>query len=306
MQVRDLRLLIYFTQIAHAGSVRGAAERLGVSPPVVSQALRDLEEVVGATLVRRTTRQFALTEAGRDLQEEADAMSHHAAAALDVGNDTSPVTGQLHLSVPAELSVSWLPRLLASYRLAHPGVHVAVQSEDAHAKLGQNKIDLAIRASYRPSANAAQRMRPEPLAILPLECVSAFPEEDRNESLTSRLERIGLLGIHPETQTVLRALDPSGAPIEVSLPPIATASDRLTLYGMARQGLGAALLIGETVAADLAAGRLHRVARDFDFGVVGVQFLTADPMPSRAVRAFIKTVGELESLQQKPGRVQPH
>ncbi|MEM9045086.1 MAG: LysR family transcriptional regulator [Pseudomonadota bacterium] len=288
MLVRDLRLLFYFTQIAHAGSIRGAAEALGVSPPVVSQALRDLEDCVGTTLVRRTTRQFALTDAGQLLRAEADAMRRHAAAALEVASEDRPVDGDLRLSVPAELALSWMPRLLADYRAAYPAVRVSMTSDDLHTPLGQNAVDLAIRASYRPTAEAAGRMHPKPIAILPLECVSAYPEEEPEEPLDARLTRIGLLGIDPNSRMQLHAIDPTGASVEIALLPIATASDRLALYGMARSGLGAALLIGETVAADLAAGRLHKLAPGYNFGVVGVQVLAADPKPSPAARAFMR------------------
>ncbi|MEO1688390.1 MAG: LysR family transcriptional regulator, partial [Pseudomonadota bacterium] len=45
-----LRLLATFAEIARTGSMRDAAQSLNVSQPAVTQALRALEEHVGASL----------------------------------------------------------------------------------------------------------------------------------------------------------------------------------------------------------------------------------------------------------------
>lgn len=56
--------LRYFWTVAHAGSVRGAAEKLGVSQPSVSAQLKLLEEALGKDLFLRSGRKLILTEAG--------------------------------------------------------------------------------------------------------------------------------------------------------------------------------------------------------------------------------------------------
>ena len=56
-----------FAAIAQHGSLRAAAEALGIKPSTVSHQLRNLEEQLGTALFIRSTRAISLTEAGRAL-----------------------------------------------------------------------------------------------------------------------------------------------------------------------------------------------------------------------------------------------
>ena len=51
-----LRLLTTFEAVARLGSMREAATALNVTQPAVTQALKALEEHVGAVLIDRSTR----------------------------------------------------------------------------------------------------------------------------------------------------------------------------------------------------------------------------------------------------------
>ena len=67
----DHKLLRQFLAVADAGSVRGAAARLNVSQPPLTQAIKRLEDDLGIVLFHRLPKGMALTEAGRVLAEEA-------------------------------------------------------------------------------------------------------------------------------------------------------------------------------------------------------------------------------------------
>ena len=85
----NLRQLQYLVAAADAGSVSGAARTLGVSQPVVSRALRNLEREYQVALFRLSGRSLGLTEAGRavvtsarnalDAIEDVDRTAHRAA-----------------------------------------------------------------------------------------------------------------------------------------------------------------------------------------------------------------------------------
>ena len=63
---------LYFWTIAREGSTAGAAKRLRLSPPTVSEQLGRLEESLGTTLFERTGRGLVLTEAGAVVFKYAD------------------------------------------------------------------------------------------------------------------------------------------------------------------------------------------------------------------------------------------
>ena len=64
-----------FVAVAEARGFAPAARVLGMSPPAVTRAIAALEERVGARLLRRSTRQVALTEAARASMPTASASS---------------------------------------------------------------------------------------------------------------------------------------------------------------------------------------------------------------------------------------
>ncbi len=63
----DLRWLEYFVAVADAGSILGAAFRLGITQPPVSEAMARLESQLDVALLIRDVRGAALTEAGAAL-----------------------------------------------------------------------------------------------------------------------------------------------------------------------------------------------------------------------------------------------
>ncbi|MEM9140070.1 MAG: LysR substrate-binding domain-containing protein, partial [Pseudomonadota bacterium] len=82
-----------------------------------------------------------------------------------------------------------------------------------------------------------------------------------------------------------------------------SSEDRLTVLSLARAGMGAALLIRDTVAQDLRDGRLVRVAPHLDFGVVAIRALPTDAQPAPPVLAFLRLLTELsQNPDQAPAR----
>ena len=78
----DLRQLAILLAIAETGSMSRAARDLGVSAPTVAHHLDALETHVGAALVRRGPRGAVLTDLGRVLVPQAEAVMDRLASAL--------------------------------------------------------------------------------------------------------------------------------------------------------------------------------------------------------------------------------
>jgi DNA-binding transcriptional LysR family regulator len=67
----DIRQLRYFLAVAEAGHITCAAARLGMQQPPLSQQMHALEAELGRTLLSRHPKGVALTDAGRELQAQA-------------------------------------------------------------------------------------------------------------------------------------------------------------------------------------------------------------------------------------------
>ena len=167
---RDVRLLIYFAEIARAGSLRAAGRRLGISTAALSEALSDLEQRTGVTLIRRTTRTMALTDAGLAVLPHAEETARAARAAMDAARRASGTPeGDVHITLPIELGVAWLPPLLTRFETACPGVRVHVHADDAVVPLAASGFDLALRTVF----TLQPRRGTDTLALLRLDLVCA-------------------------------------------------------------------------------------------------------------------------------------
>ncbi|MBA4265748.1 MAG: LysR family transcriptional regulator, partial [Comamonadaceae bacterium] len=70
----DLKRMAVFATVVQHRSMSGAARALGMSPSAVSQQVRQLEREGGVTLLHRSTRKLALTEAGERVHQHCAAM----------------------------------------------------------------------------------------------------------------------------------------------------------------------------------------------------------------------------------------
>ena len=70
----QLQALRAFREVARSGSFTAAGRAVGLSTPSVSRLVNDLEADLGARLLVRTTRNIALTDAGRTFFERSAAL----------------------------------------------------------------------------------------------------------------------------------------------------------------------------------------------------------------------------------------
>ena len=146
MAFTPLNALNSFIAVARHRSFAAAARHLGVSTSALSQSVRQLEGRLGVTLLTRTSRTVALTDAGQRLLENAGAAVDQALESLKtVSVHPGEVTGRLRLSVPS-LAVSLvLARLLPRFIERHPKVELEVQVEARFVNIVAEGLDAGIR-----------------------------------------------------------------------------------------------------------------------------------------------------------------
>jgi DNA-binding transcriptional LysR family regulator len=126
----DLRLLKVLREVALRGSFSAAAEALGVTQPAVSQQIRSLERALGVTLVDRSARRATATERGALVHRYAQrllALEEELSRALAEG--AGELVGRLVVGASTGPGEHVLPELLATFRVAHPGVAVSLRVE---------------------------------------------------------------------------------------------------------------------------------------------------------------------------------
>ena len=135
-----------FAAIAEAGSITGAARRLAVSKSVVSERLTELERVLGAKLVRRTTRRLLLTDDGNIFYERAKRILRdvdHAASELAERRGT--LTGPLRISAPVSFGSLHLGPALFGFLAKNPGIELTLELDDRFVDILGEGYDAIVR-----------------------------------------------------------------------------------------------------------------------------------------------------------------
>lgn len=140
-----LRALV---ELADAGSVRGAAQRLVVTESSISSAVRALSNDIGIVLVDRHGRGVRLTPAGlRYVEYARRILGLHDEAVLAARGEADPENGSIRLAAVTSAGELLIPEALASFRAEHPGVvlHLEVAARNAvWPMLSRHEVDLVV------------------------------------------------------------------------------------------------------------------------------------------------------------------
>ena len=248
----ELRALAYFVAVAEERHFTRAATRMHVSQSGLSASIRSLETELHASLFDRTTRRVQLTEAGAALLPDA----RRALAATRAGTDAVRAVqglqhGTVSLGIVQQMNLVGLPRILADYHRAHPGIELRLRqaaSEELHDLLGAGEIHLAVASPPEP---ADERIVAVDLLRTPL-VVACHPDDpfaDRSAVPLRDLIGRNLIGFpHGWALRTLadRALRDAGVSQELNL----EVNDTATLLDLVEADLGIAL-----VAQELTTGR---------------------------------------------------
>lgn len=138
--------ILAFLEVVKAGSFTAAATRLGVAKSVVSDRVRNLENSLRVELLRRTTRQVAPTERGRELFETLSPLADGIAQAVDdAAHADGPLLGRLRMTAPISFGVEYLTPVITQFALKHPQLEIALDFDDRAVDIIGAGYDLALR-----------------------------------------------------------------------------------------------------------------------------------------------------------------
>ena len=139
----------YFLAVARGGSVRAAAERVGVNHATVLRRVAQLEERLGAHMFEKLPSGYRLTAAGEEVLELAEQME---ASSLQLetrvfGRDQN-VRGLLRVTLAPPLATHLLMPDFTEFARLHPDIEMEILSSGELANLTNREADVAIRVVY--------------------------------------------------------------------------------------------------------------------------------------------------------------
>ena len=170
----ELRHLRYFVAVAEELHFGRAAERLAMSQPPLSTQIRDLERELGVSLLQRTSRRVALTEAGATFLDDARAiLAAVDRAALAAARAGRGELGTVSVGFLGAAAVRRLPTAVRTFQADRPGVRVELREMTSSPSLLRalrgRLIDLALlRPPVTDDGVDQERLASEPfVAVVP-------------------------------------------------------------------------------------------------------------------------------------------
>lgn len=164
--VLPLLALRAFAETGRRGSIKQAAETMGVTSGAVSQQIRLLEARIGTALFSRTRYGMQLTDAGAKAHGQVVRAFDQLTEALGALEATA-ARRTLTVTTAPSFAASWLIPRLGRFTAGHPEVEVRVEATQEVVDLRDGRIDMAIRHGLGryPGLNAVHLMAP---ALVPV------------------------------------------------------------------------------------------------------------------------------------------
>lgn len=148
----------YFSTIAHAGSVRGAAKNLNVNPSTVTRRLEALESHLGVLLFARTAQGLRMTPEAAAVLSRVDTVAGQIDEVETIlfGTDQR-LAGRIRIAVPDVLAVNFLLADLAPFMEEYSDIDLEFVPSYEGLTLSPGQIDVAIRATENPPQDMVGR-----------------------------------------------------------------------------------------------------------------------------------------------------
>lgn len=285
--MRDrLQELAVFVRAAESGSFSRAARELGLSQPSVSRIVGELERRLGVTLLLRTTRRIAPTDAGTLFLERARELLAGIEDAEDAARGVDSLRGTIRLALPVMYGMRAVIPHLPGFLAAHKLLQVELRVSDERQDLVAEGADVAIRLGrLADSAFGARKLTSlDRYVVAAPAYLAAHGTPRRPADLAQHQCIFGPGGFGRDNWHFTRR----GTALSVDVRGRIRTNAGPGVYASVMAGLGIALASTVMCAAELKAGSLVRLLRDYRLDPVPVHAVfPGGPRPSAKVRAFV-------------------
>lgn len=176
----DLRV---FLAVARAGSLSGAARALSVNHSTVFRRIGAFEAALGVRLFERQSDGYLLTPAGEELRDGALRIEEEIASlSRKVAGQDLRLSGAVRVTTIDMLAFGLLPRHLARFRDAYPGIEIELVVGNTMLNLSRREADVALRVGNTPPETLVGRR----VGRLALPSTAASATAPAGRSLISR------------------------------------------------------------------------------------------------------------------------
>jgi len=293
-QFKELQL---FVEVAESGSISRAAESVDLSISAASRYLISLEARLGVQLVRRTTRNLYLTEAGAEFHRRCKSiLSDLGEAEAVIKEAVVRPSGVLRVTASLSFCMLHIAPMLPEFTARYPDIAVDVVAANRYYDIIENGIDVAIRTKVlEPDSNITIRRLASTRRILAAS--PGYIEANGRPRFPAELVKHRLLNYQLADNARELSFTRGGESVVVKVKPLVESNDGQILRVAALDNMGILVQPKYIVYDDLKAGRLVPVLDEWDLPrlTMNIAFQTRAHLPVK-VRLFIDAL--LERFQQ--------
>lgn len=280
-----------YMRICELGSLSAAARALGMSRPMVSRYLEQMEQWAGTRLVHRSTRKLTLTAAGEKVLQKTRTLTQLSDEIAGQSERAIP-SGTLRVACAHFTAMQLISPLLPDFLARYPQLRLELDINNHPVSLIGERIDVAIRITDNPEPGAIARRLGVCRSVL---CASPrWLQQNGPLHTPDDLTRHNCLHYSHFASQTWQFSDPSGESVTVAVSGNLSAGISSLLMEAAVAGCGIAMLPELEAQRALNSGALKQVLptwRPKALNVYGI-YLSRDYQPS-ALPLF------LEEIQQK-------
>ena len=275
-----------FVSVVQEGSFSKAADKLDISPQLVSKYVSALEEGLSTRLLHRTTRKVSTTEAGdhyftRCLQVlgDIDDMEN------SLNNLSENVSGVLSISAPMSFGVKHLAPLLVEFQKQYPNLKLDLKLTDQFVDIVEQGIDIALRIGVlKNSSLIAKKIAPIRLAVF---ASPAYLKQHGTPTTLQELQQHNYLR-YANAEPTKRLTGVNELKSELKLESNLVANNGDLLLNTAIAGGGIAMQPTFIAGESLAQGKVVRILQNHEPEPMGLYMVYANrQFLPRKVRAFV-------------------
>lgn len=140
-----------FLAVADTGNFSAVADKMGLSRPMVTRHIAEMETWLNVRLFHRTTRHVTLTEAGKQAVTFCQKIAN---SVQEMQNELASQSGELRGTLRLAASVSFgsthLTAAINRFLAQHPKLHIQLDLSEKSVNLVEDRIDLALRICKTP------------------------------------------------------------------------------------------------------------------------------------------------------------
>ncbi|WP_085908420.1 LysR family transcriptional regulator [Kiloniella majae] len=249
-------LMSVFHTVVQTGAFNKAAEQMDMKPSSVSKAISQLEQLLDAKLLYRTTRNLSLTDIGNYYYDQCRHILKDVVTLEDtIGALQNEPSGTLRITAPTAFGQYFLGPRLSIFLEKYPNINIDLDLTEKLRDITKEGYDLAIRSSESlpdSSLFAMKLIAQKRVLVASPHYLEQYGQPRTPDDLSKHLTLV----YSAMTQSQRWSMSNKTDQHHVSITPRLKTNSYYTLRDAARSGLGIANLNDYMVVDDIKSGRL--------------------------------------------------